>query len=382
LKHLKQMFIQLMRVFVPSLCLATSFIQPLRAQEIKPLNIAAIFSLTGQGSYSNRSSVMGTRLAVDEINRGGGLLGRTLNLMFLDNLSTPIGSSLAANQAAAVGVVGIIGAQWSSHSLAIAPVAQQSQIPMISNYSTHPSLTAIGEYIFRVCYTDKFQGKVMAEFAHRDLNAASAVIIVDLASDYSLTLSKIFRAHFESLGGKIVREIEYKAKDPNFDQLVGPILAAKADVVFLSGHEESGAIAHKLQSAGSRSIALGGDGWADEIFMELGGQYLKRGYFCTHWSESSERKATMDFVAKYRHRSDFGTGAALAYDAVMVLAKAVEKAGTTQGPQVVQALLALDAFEGVTGSIKFDAQGDPVKSAVIMEIRDGKAHYAKTFAPR
>ncbi|MFH2093376.1 MAG: ABC transporter substrate-binding protein [Pseudomonadota bacterium] len=126
------------------------------------INIAAIFALTGQGADGNKSSVLGTRLAIEEINARGGVLGRNLNLVVIDNMSTPIGSDIAARKAAGLGVAGIIGAQWSSHSLAIAHIAQKNKIPMISNYSTHPDLTAIGDYIFRVCYTDNFQGKVMS----------------------------------------------------------------------------------------------------------------------------------------------------------------------------------------------------------------------------
>lgn len=347
-----------------------------------PLNIAAIFSLTGQGANANRSSVLGTRLAVEEINQRGGLLGRRLNLIFLDNMSTPIGASLAANQAAAAGVVAIIGAQWSSHSLAIARVAQENRIPMISNFSTHPALTRVGEYIFRVCYNDNFQGKIMAEFARKDLKAASAMVYVDIASDYSLELSRIFKAHFASLGGRIRSEIEYKAKHADYDRLTAAGMAEKADVIFLSGHEESGMIAHKLQTAGCSAVLLGGDGWGVADFFMQGGKYLEKGYFCDHWSASSDRRESVEFIEKYQNQEDIGTGAALAFDAVMVLARAVEKAQSSQGADISRALQRLTPHSGVTGTIQFDATGDPVKSAVIMEIRDGKPYYLKTLFPR
>jgi len=352
------------------------------AKDIKPLNIAAIFSLTGQGANSNRSSVLGTRLAINEINDNGGLLGHNLNLILLDNMSTPIGSSLAANEAVKAGVIGIIGAQWSSQSIAIADVAQKNKIPMISNFSTYPGLTSIGNYIFRVCYTDKFQGKVMAGFARRKLHAATAMIFVDLTSDYSLKLSEIFKSDFNTLGGKIVSEIEYKAKNETYKELVAKAKSTPADVIFLSGHEESGTISRELQSAGVRGVFLGGDGWADESFFENGGRLLKHGYFCTHWSKNSDRTKTRDFVAKYEHFDDFGMGAALAYDAVMVLAQAIRTAKTTDGPKVVQALLEMRTYEGVTGSIKFDKNGDPEKSAVIMEIINGKPRFLETFSPQ
>ena len=363
-------------------CMAVLLWSPITFSDTRePVSIAAIFSLTGPATYANRTSVLGTRIAVDEINSRGGLLSRNVNLIVLDNMSSPIGSSLAASQAAAAGVTGIIGAQWSSHSLAIAEVAQQNRIPMISNFSTSPKLTRIGDYIFRVCFTDDFQGKVMAEFARHDLGARSAMIFVDLTSDYSLDLARIFRSHFESLGGIVLSEIEYKATNEDYDPLVLKAKQPPADVVFISGHSESGMIARKLQSAGIDSILLGGDGWETDSFFAAGGKYLTRGYFCTHWSESSESQASRTFIEKYGRHSDFGAGAALAYDAVMVLAKAIEKADSTAGEDIVQALRTLGPYEGITGRIQFDANGDPLKSAVIMEIQNGRPRYLKTLTP-
>lgn len=351
----------------------------LQSETRAPISIAAIYSLTGQASNTNQISVLGTRIAVEEINSRGGVLGRTINLILLDNMSTPIGSSMAANQVAAAGVAGIIGAEWSSHSLAIAEVAQQKRIPMISNYSTIPKLTHIGEYIFRVCYTDDFQGKVMAEFARHDLGARSALIFVNLTSDYSLDLARIFQSHFTSLGGSILSEIEYKKTNDDYDPLVTKAKQHTADVIFLSGHDESGQIARKLQSAGVDSVLLGGDGWGTDSFLTAGGRYLSRGYFCTHWSESSERKVSRTFTEKYGKHPDFGVGTALAYDAVMVLARAIEKAASTTGEDIVQALRTLGPYEGITGKIQFDANGDPLKSAVIMEIQNGRPRYLKTL---
>lgn len=355
--------------------------RPVLSEAQDSINIGAIFSLTGKATNANRSSVLGTRLAVDEINEKGGLLNRRINLIFLDNMSTPIGSSIAANQAVAAGVIGIIGAAWSSHSLAIAEVAQENRIPMISNLSTNPKVTHAGEYVFRVCFTDDFQGKVMAEFAINDLNGKSAVIFVELTSDYSLGLAGIFRSHFESLGGTIVEEIEYKSSNEDHAAIARPAVNLNADVIFLSGHDESGRIAHQLQIAGVRSILLGGDGWGTESFLIAGGRHLKRGYFCTHWSKSSTHQASRQFSDRYSNHPDFGTGAALAFDAVMVLARSIESAGSTNREVIQRNLQKLSVYEGVTGSIKFDANGDPLKSAVIMEILNGRPRYLKTLDP-
>ncbi|MFH2057269.1 MAG: ABC transporter substrate-binding protein [Pseudomonadota bacterium] len=372
---------RLSALFILTMILIFLPAKPAISQAPDLINIAAIFSLTGQGANGNKASVLGTRLAINEINAHGGLLGHKLNLILIDNMSTPIGSDMAARQAINAGVAGIIGAQWSSHSLAIAHIAQKNKIPMISNYSTHPDLTSIGDYIFRVCYTDNFQGKVMAEFASKDLNALSAVIFVDLTSDYSLELSRIFHTHFESLGGIIATEIEYKAKDKDFSPAIEKTLASKADVIFFSGHDESGVIAYQLQQAGTQAVFLGGDGLGDEAFLLMGGRNLKKAYFCSHWSEASEYKESKDFINRYQHLENIGTGAALAYDAAMMLGMAIEKAGTTKGSDVRRALFELEPYPGVTGPIKFDIHGNPIKSAIIMEIKNGQPHYLKTIAP-
>jgi branched-chain amino acid transport system substrate-binding protein len=352
------------------------------AQDRGGIPIAAIFSLTGHAANGNRASVLGARIAVDEINTSGGLLGQRINLIVLDNMSTPIGASLAANQAAAVGVSFIVGAAWSSHSLPIAEVAQNNRIPMISNLSTTPKLTRIGDFIFRVCFTDDFQGRIMAEFARYELEARDAVVFVDLTSDYSLQLSSIFRQHFETIGGKIVTEIEYKTGQQSYAKQIRQAAEHRTDVIFFSGHDESGIIANHLQMAGVQAVFIGGDGWADRSFFDIGGNQLKKAYYCSHWSASSETPRSQEFVRRYGDKKDFSVGSALAYDAVMIAAAAIEKAGSTAPGDIRAALSGIKAYEGVTGTISFDDNGDPVKCAVIMEIVAGEARYLKTLCPR
>ena len=219
----------------------------------------------------------------------------------------------------------------------------------------------------------------MAQFARQDLQALSAVVLVDLASDYSLELSRIFREHFTSSGGEVVAEVEYK-KNADFDKVVDKILPLTADVIFFSGHEEGGSIARKLQQAGETATLLGGDGWSDRSFFDKGGNQLRSGYYCTHWSTDSDRQTSRNFVEKYGTLRDFGIGAALAYDAVMVLADAMTSAGTTDGEAVAEALLTIKNYEGVTGAIQFNSTGDPVKHGVIMKIIDGAPHFHKSFS--
>lgn len=352
------------------------------AQSHGGIPIAAIFSLTGQAANGDRSSVVGTRIAVDEINARGGLLGQRVKLTVLDNMSSPIGASLAANQAAAAGAAFIVGAAWSSHSLSIAEVAQSNRIPMISNLSSTPKLTRIGDFIFRVCYTDDFQGRIMAEFARYELDAQKAMLFVDLTSDYSLELSAIFRQHFEAIGGTIAAEIEYKSRQSSYAQQIREAAEHAADVIFIAGHDESGIIANHLQMAGIRAVFIGGDGWSERNFLDRGGSQLTKAYYCSHWSPLSENPRSREFVRLHGAKRGFGVGAALAYDAVMIAAAAIENAKSFDHEDIQAALSKIRDYEGVTGTITFDGNGDPVKCGVIMEIENGAAHYLKTLCPR
>ncbi len=168
------------------------------------IRLASIFAFSGPAAGDNRLSVRGVRFAVREINRSGGLLGKGVELVEYDNRSTPIGAKIAAEQAVTDGVIAIIGCAWSSHSLAAARVAQAHGVPMITNVSTHPEITAIGDFIFRVCFTDPFQGWVLANFAIHQLRAESGVIFKDLTSDFSMSLTREIRKIFEGYGGVVL----------------------------------------------------------------------------------------------------------------------------------------------------------------------------------
>jgi branched-chain amino acid transport system substrate-binding protein len=350
------------------------------AAAVEPLKIGAIFALSGKAKNSNHPAVFGVHLAVEEINRQGGVLGRPLELLLIDNESTPIGSHLAAEKAAQAEVVGIIGAAWSSHSLAIAKVAQERKIPMISPVSTIPSLTAIGDYIFRVCYTDTLQGATLAQFAARDLQAKSALVFVDIASDFSLNIAQIFKTNFANLGGTVTREIEYKTGQSDFTPQIRQALAEDTDIIFLAGYDESGFIATKLQEAGSRAIPIGSDGWDAESFFTLGGYKIRRGYYINHWSPAHDDLLTQAFMAK--HGGGLGEIKAptvLAYDAVNILVAAIRQANSPDHDAVRRSLTELRGFKGVTGEIAFDARGDALKGACIVEIVDGIAKHQKCY---
>lgn len=348
-----------------------------------PIRIAAIFALTGPAAAANSPGLVGTRLAVDQLNKQGGLLGRPLSLVVLDNQSTPIGSRLAAEEAIRQEVVAIIGAQWSSHSLAIAPVAQQANTPMISPISTVGRLTAIGDAIFRVCFTDDFQGKALAGFAGQDLHAKRATVFINLHSDFSMEIAKMFKKTFQANGGRIVREIEYKPSQIDYDELISLARAEPTDVLLLSGHDESGPIALALQNAQINGVLLGTDGWDAPSFFQTGGNRLQQAYYTTHWSRDSSNPLSREFVNRYPKNSpEPSAPTALAYDAVNILAEAIRQAGTDDRRAVRACLAGITAFPGITGTITFDSGGNAEKAVVIIAIANGQPHLLKTISPR
>jgi branched-chain amino acid transport system substrate-binding protein len=340
-----------------------------------PVKIAAIFALTGPAAAANAPSLEGVRWAVEEINAAGGVLGRRLDLVELDNLGTPIGSKAAADLAAELRVAAILGPSWSSHSMAVARVAQARKIPMISNISTHPDLTLIGDFIFRVCYDDALQGRALAQFAHTHLNARTAVICLDMANDYSMGLGNSFASAFEMLGGHVLKRIPYKPRQSNFRQTAALVKELEPDVLFVPGYDESGAIIGEAIRMGVRAIPLGGDGWDSEPFFQMGGYRIAEGYFSTHWSAAIGQDQSLAFVSKFEGRGPLVAPAALSYDATYVLIDAMRRAGSTHGDALRAALAATRDYNGVTGRITFDQQGDPHKSLVIMQIVNGRPDY-------
>ncbi len=345
------------------------------------IKIGAIFAKSGIAARDGLYSFQAVRFAVKEINKQGGLLGKKLTLLEYDNHSIPIHSKIMAKRAIKANVVAVIGSAWSSLSLAIAPVLQNRGVPMVSPASTNPKLTKIGDYIYRVCFTDAFQGKILAQFARRDLQAKTVIIFTDISSDYSLGFSRIFREQFKKMHGKILLELEYKHQQDDFRALLKQAKRTKPDILFTSGHAESGLILKQAQQIGISAVMIGGDGWEARDFLVEGGLELKHGYFTTHWSEKVENELSRKFVTNYRKYNELNAISALAYDAVRVLAEAIRKAGSPDRSKIREALAQIKDFHGVTGRITFDENGDPVKSIVIKQIRNGQVQYFKTITP-
>lgn len=352
----------------------------------EPVRIAGIYAVSGLAAEHNRPSIRGAELAATVINASGGLLGRPLELIILDNHSTPLGAKQAAEEAVSRGVSAVVGPVWSSHSLAAAPVLQAVGIPMVTPMSTNPQVTAVGDCIFRVCYTDYFQGRVMARFAREELKAARAAVLSIVDEDYSLELGQVFAAAFAELGGAVVWQGGYRAKAVDFTAQLRELAKADPEVVSLPGYgRDASLIIRQARGFGLTCVFLGGDGWSADIFAQ-GGEGLAGNYYSTFWHPGVPYPRSAAAQAAYRryYGSD-GMDIAdvyMSYDAVMVVADAVSRAGSAAPAVVRQALSKTRGFAGATGTLTFDARGDPVgKGAVILRTEQDGPHFMMVFAP-
>jgi branched-chain amino acid transport system substrate-binding protein len=345
------------------------------------IKVAAIFAKTGEASQDNLELFEAVRFAVDEINASGGLHGRQIHLMEYDNQSTPIQSRIVARQAVKDGAVAVIGASWSSHSLAIAPFLQKMKIPMVTPDSTHPDITKAGDYIFRTCFDDSLQGKALSNFARETLKASTAVIIRNITSDYSLGLSKIFAENFSTGGGTVYEMLNFKSQRTDFTDLLKEVKALNPDVLFIPGHSESGFVVRQAQQMGITAKILGADGWPYRQFYANGGQDLKEGYYTAHWSKSLDTEKTRDFIKRYKEVYEVTDFAATTYDAAMLLFDAIRRAESLNPASIRTALAATRDFDGVTGKISFNENGDSIKQVVLMKITDGRPALLKIMTP-
>lgn len=356
------------------------------SDEADAIKIGEYASLTGKEATFGISSHEGTLLAIEEINAAGGLLGKKLKLLTEDTQSKPGEPATVVNKLIARdGVVAMLGEVASSRSLEAAPICQQSKIPMISPSSTNPKVTETGDFIFRVCYTDKFQGDVIANFATQTLKAKKVSVFTDVKSDYSKGLARYFKERFLANGGQIVAELDYNGGDKDFKAQLTAIKAANPDGVFIPGYYTDAAlICVQAKQLGLNVPLFGGDGWESEKLIEIGKDAVEGHYFSTHYHPDVGSELSKKFVENYRRRWKGKTPDALAacgYDSALLLADAIRRAGSTDGQKVRDALAATKSFPAVTGTITINENRDATKSAVILQVKDGRFKYLETIMP-
>jgi branched-chain amino acid transport system substrate-binding protein len=343
-------------------------------------------SLTGKEATFGQSSHEGTVLAIEEINASGGVNGKKVKLLTEDNQSKPGESANAVNKLIAKDrVVAILGEVASSRSLEAAPICQKDGVPMISPSSTNPKVTETGDYIFRVCFIDPFQGTVMANFARKSLKAEKVAVFTDVKSDYSKGLAKFFKEAFTAAGGQIVAELDFNGGDKDFKGQLTAIKGANPDGVFVPGYYTDAAlICIQAKEVGLQVPIFGGDGWESEKLTEIGKEAVEGTYFSTHYTPEAGGPKGAAFVEAYKKRYNGklpDAMAALGYDSAMILADAIKRAGSTEGAKIRDALAATKDYEAVTGKITINAQRDAEKSAVILQVKGGKFSYIETIAP-
>lgn len=341
--------------------------------------------LTGNTATFGTSTKDGIDLAVEEINQNPPL-GRQLEILVEDDQGKPEqAASVVTKLVTQDRVVAVLGEVASSNSLAAAPICQKENVPMISPSSTNEQVTQVGEYIFRVCFIDPFQGSVMAKFASETLKAKRAAVLTDVKSDYSTGLAASFKSKFTELGGTIVAEQSYSGNDINFNAQLSTIKQANPDVIFVPGYyNEVGTIGRQARDLGIKVPLIGGDGWDSPKLFESAGDALEGCYFSNHYSSESTDPTVQEFIQRFKARFNGRTPdamAALGYDAAKILADAIQRAGSTDGPALQATLSQTRDFPGVTGTITLDENRNARKPAVVLQIK-GKAYkYVETVEP-
>jgi len=349
------------------------------------IRIGEFASLTGKEATYGQTVHKGTVLAVEEVNAAGGVLGRPLELLTEDDQSKPGEAATVVKKLISRDkVVALLGEITSGRTLEAAPICQTARIPLISPGATAPEVTAKGDYIFRVCFIDSFQGTVMAKFARESLQIRRVAVLSSVSSAQSVGLAKFFRARFTADGGTVVLEQKYGEGDKDFRAQLTAIRAAGVEGVFVPGYyAEAALIAKQARGLGLTVPLLGIDGWESPELTAIGGAAVEGAYLSTHYSPASRSPGVVAFHERYRRRwaDDSNALSALGYDSVMVLVDALRRAGTTAGPRLRDALAATKTFPGATGLITFDAQRNPTKSAVVLTVKDGRFVFVQDVHP-
>jgi len=342
-------------------------------------------ALTGDQAAFGTSTVNGVRLAADEINAAGGVLGRRIQLVVeddqgrADEAATVVTKLITAEQ-----VVALIGENSSNQSLAAAPIAQVNGVPMISPSSTNPAVTEKGEFIFRVCFTDPYQGKALAAFVRNQLKLDTAAILVDKKNDYSVGLAGVFRKELEGAGGKIVGEQSYSGGDTEFRPQLTALRAASPQALFIPGfYTEVGQIAIQARDLGITAPLVGGDGWDSPAVIQIGGKAIEGSYFSDHYFVGDTRPVVQKFVDEYkrRHGKNPEATAALGYDALYIWANAAKRANTLDRKAVRDQIAATKDYEGVAGTITMGADRNPIKPVAMIKIENGQMNFAGWVKP-
>ncbi len=349
------------------------------------LAIGEFGSLTGNEATFGQSTNKGIRLALEEANLAGGIKGKKLKLITYDNQGKPDeAASVVKRLITQDKVLAIIGEVASSRSLAAAPIAQQYKVPMISPSSTSPKVTAAGNYIFRVCFIDPFQGKVMAKFMTENLKLKKVAILRDVKNEYSVGLADVFAKEAVAKGAEVLADLSYQAGDIDFKAQLTQIKSKNPEAIFIPGYyTEVGLITYQARQLGIKGVFLGGDGWDSNDLERNSKKAVNGSYYSNHYSTESTDPKVQEFIQKYKAKfSEVPDAmAALGYDSAKILFAAMERASEMKPEQIRNELAKTQDFSGVTGNITIDADRNAIKSAVIVQVEGDARKFIANIAP-
>lgn len=360
---------------------------PLATSAQETIKIGVVQPLTGGIGTYGQENYNAMKMALEKINKKG-VKGKKIQLIVEDDRSDQIEATNAIRKLINVDKVSvIIGEVTSSNSLAMAPIAQEAKIPMVSSAATNEKVTQVGNYISRTCFTDDFQGVVMARFAFNNLKKKNAIVIIDNSSDYSKGLAKAFNAEWKRLGGNYAstEDFSYAQKDIDFQTLLRKVKRANPDVLFVPGYyEEVGLILKQAKKMGITAPFLGGDGWDSPKLFEIAGPEGSKGnYISSHFAPDDSDPAVQAFVRDYEklYKVRPGAMAALGYDVIGVVADAITRAKSLKSEDINNAILATKGFKGITGAITIDEKRNSKKSAVVLATTENTFKFQQKVNP-
>lgn len=345
------------------------------------------FELSGGVATYGQGLTEGVELAIEEINKNGGVLGKQIEAVKVDNKSSDTESAnVSARLATRDKVVALLGPATSGNTKAAIPAATQNKIPLISASATADDVTVdangnVREYVFKTCFNDSFQGVMMAEFASNDLGTKNAAILSDSTSDYAKGLSNAFKETYTKLGGNILAEEAYQAKDTDFKAVLTNLKALDPEVLFVPGYyEEVGLIVRQARELGLNASILGADGYESPKLTEIAGNdALNQVFYSSHYSSMDDTKEVVEFRANFKAKYGNEPDAfnALGYDLGYFFADALTRAGEVDSAKLTKALASTVDFKGITGTLSIDEKHNPVKSVTIIEMKNGEPIFLK-----
>jgi len=359
------------------------------SQEENAIRLGVNAELTGSKPTVGDSCKKAAELLAAQVNAAGGLkVGDKqypIKLYIEDNEDKAESAAAVAQKLISQNnVLAIIGPNASGNAIPAARICEDAGVIMVTPWSTNPKTTEGKKFVFRACFIDDFQGQVMAKFARQNLKAQTAAVLYDVASEYNKGIAEFFKKFFEAAGGKVVAFASYTKDDKDFSSQLTMIKAANPDLLFLPNYyNEVPLQAQQARRLGLTCPFIGSDSWGSEELLRLGAKDLEGSYFSTHYAPDiatpKAQKFIKDYEAKYGKKPD--DVAALTYDAGQLLCAAITQAGALDRKKVREALAAISKFAGVTGQMNFNKLCDPVKSAVILQIKNGKFKYHAAVQP-